>query len=347
MPFSLEEIRAEKARRAALRAKGQDPMAQTAEAPEQVIQGRPKGTIFTDLLDKINPKLTNSLVGGLQGFATGKPPETGDDDLVKTYNQEMIKKKLEPQIDRDLKEARLTALKAGVTTDEQGNIIKTSDVARDEREGRLRDFEIRRQGGNLRGELNQNQYIKRFREMNSAASGIDSILKDTLARPDNQSKNIGDQALITLYNKILDPLSVVRESEYARTPDGQALINRIAGFVQKVQSGGAGLTDSDRLEIARAAKVLINNGGELYNQQLNQYKDLSGVYGIPEEMVMTGFQNFSPYNIDEQYATGQQPPQASQVSAQTDQNDPVIRTGVDKDTKRRVGQTQSGKLVYL
>ena len=35
------------------------------------VQTRPQGTFITDLLDKISPKLTNSVVGGLQGFASG------------------------------------------------------------------------------------------------------------------------------------------------------------------------------------------------------------------------------------------------------------------------------------
>lgn len=245
-----------------------------------------------------------NIADSMLAFA-GKPPlkmETDEyGDVGKTILNETIKNQFEDPIDKQLKEGRLKAINAGITTDEQGNIIKTSDVARDERENRMRDFEGRRQASQLRGELNQNTYVKRFQEMNSAATGIDAILSDTISRTDNKSKNVGDQALITLYNKILDPLSVVRESEYARTPEGQSLMNRIAGFAQKVQAGGSGLTDADRIEVARAAKVLINNSGELYNTKISDYEGLANSIGADPKFVTGGYQKFSPYDIEKQY----------------------------------------------
>ncbi len=318
------------------------PQAQTQIQP---VQKQSRG-IIPDLLDKINPSgaLSTTVGRGAQGFMAGlgiTPPAPQEDDYTKLYNQEAIKQQFEDPIDRQLKEKRIQAIDAGLTVDEAGNVVKTSDIDRDSRENRIQDFEIRRQGGKLRDELNQNQYIKRYREMNSAASGIDSILQDTLSRPDLKSKNVGDQALITLYNKILDPISVVRESEYARTPEGQALMNRIQGFVQKVQAGGSGLTDQDRIEIARAAKVLINNSGELYNKQLGQYEELAGVYGVDPSMVMTGFDKFTPYDIDKKYGqpdqTGGQPVLGS-IPQEAQANTPVAPKTTRSGNKfRKVG----------
>jgi len=240
-------------------------------------------------VNPIQNALKNVLGGAYAGF-TGTSLPTPDSGL-----------------DQEYKRTQINSLKAGMTVDPATGLpTKTTDIARDEREGRLREFEARRQAASLRGELTQNPYIKRFQEMNSAATGIDSILSDTLSRADNQSKNVGDQALITLYNKILDPLSVVRESEYARTPEGQSLLNRIGGYVQKVQAGGSGLTDADRVEIARAAKVLINNAGELFNTKLGDYENLATGYGVPDTQLVTGgYQRFSPYDIDKQYGAPQ------------------------------------------
>ena len=267
----------------------QNQIAQTQKPPD-VSQ-----SIFNQQSRGIDSPIAQALM-----MIAGKENRT--DDISKLYTQEAIKSQFKDPLQQEDLRSKIEARKAGLEMDETGNVIgRKADTARDEREDRLASFESRRQAGQLRGELNQNQYIKRFREMNSAATGIDSILRDTISRPDLKSKNVGDQALITLYNKILDPLSVVRESEYARTPEGQALMNRIQGFVEKVQSGGSGLTDQDRIEISRAAKVLINNGGQLYNDQLNQYRDLVSSYGIENpEMVLGGFQDFTPYNIDEQ-----------------------------------------------
>lgn len=286
-----------------------------ASQPTAQVQPRQTQGIVMDALNKFSPSLAAN-IGGLargaaQNFGSGG---VGENDLQKLFAQESIKKQFE---DKEMTSLKKDALRAGMTTDADGNIIKTSDIARDEREKRLHDFESRRQAGILRGELNQNTYVKRFQEMNSAATGIDAILADTLARPDLKSKNVGDQALITLYNKILDPLSVVRESEYARTPEGQALLNRIQGFVEKVKAGGSGLTDQDRIEIARAAKVLINNSGELYNSKIGEYENLAGAYGIQDKNLVTGgMSRFTPYDIDKGYGaptqqvqpTGQQQP---------------------------------------
>lgn len=295
-----------------------------------------KGVTEQDVLQEMERR---KQAKGFQGLNLGGQPDVGEalvnasrtkaglgpmaqktsqvDDLVKMILGEKVKQQMQDPLDVEMKQGRIKALNAGLSTDAEGNIIKTSDIARDDREGRLREFEARRQASSLRGELTQNPYIKRFQEMNSAATGIDSILSDTLSRTDNQSKNVGDQAVITLYNKILDPLSVVRESEYARTPEGQSLLNRIAGFAQKVEAGGSGLTDSDRIEIARAAKVLINNAGEMYNSKLGDYENLATGYGVPDVGLVTGgYQRFSPYDIDKKYGQSPVVPGQQQVTPQ-------------------------------
>ena len=53
--------------------------------------------------------------------------------------------------------------------------------------------------------------------------------------------NGASQGILVTFQKILDPTSVVRESEYARTFDGQALINQMAGYVERLKQGGSGV----------------------------------------------------------------------------------------------------------
>jgi lysozyme len=59
---------------------------------------------------------------------------------------------------------------------------------------------------------------------------------------DGTSLNAASQGVIITFNKILDPTSVVRESEYARSGEGQSFVQGLEGMVQKFQKGGAGLT---------------------------------------------------------------------------------------------------------
>lgn len=66
-----------------------------------------------------------------------------------------------------------------------------------------------------------------------------------------------DQALITIFNKITDPNSVVRESEYARTPQGAGLITSFIGQIERIIQGGAGLTNRDRTELMTTAEAIL------------------------------------------------------------------------------------------
>ncbi len=64
----------------------------------------------------------------------------------------------------------------------------------------------------------------------------------------------GAQAVLVTFQKILDPTSVVRESEYARSPEGLSLMGRIEGYMGRLREGGAGIPDAElggMLETAR------------------------------------------------------------------------------------------------
>ena len=84
-----------------------------------------------------------------------------------------------------------------------------------------------------------------------------------------------DQTLIISFNKMLDANSVVRESEYARTSQDLALVNRIRGGYEKILEGGAGLTNEDR----SALYYMIDRFGDAskaaYEAQVNQYNELA------------------------------------------------------------------------
>ena len=60
-----------------------------------------------------------------------------------------------------------------------------------------------------------------------------------------ESLNAPSQAMLVTFQKMLDPTSVVRESEYGRSADGSSLYNRIKGAFDKLSQGGAGVTEGD------------------------------------------------------------------------------------------------------
>lgn len=98
-----------------------------------------------------------------------------------------------------------------------------------------------------------------------------------------------DQSIITTFNKMLDPTSVVRESEYARTAQDMALLNRIKGKWDKLSTGGAGLTSEERQAMARMVSAFKDIADEQYNQQVDYYSGLAERYGYqPENVVRLG-----------------------------------------------------------
>ena len=95
-----------------------------------------------------------------------------------------------------------------------------------------------------------------------------------------------DQSIITTFNKMLDPASVVRESEYARTPQDMALLNRIRGKWEKIASGGAGLTDDERQAMYRMITAFKEVADTQYNEQVDYYSGLANRYGYSTENVV-------------------------------------------------------------
>ncbi len=95
-----------------------------------------------------------------------------------------------------------------------------------------------------------------------------------------------DQALITLYNKMLDENSVVRESEYARTPENMAYLDNLKGRIKKVTEGGAGLTNEFRQELIDVAGVLYNQALDVQKGNLNTYIGGSKRYGYDPKFVV-------------------------------------------------------------
>lgn len=115
-----------------------------------------------------------------------------------------------------------------------------------------------------------------------------------------------DQGLITMYNKLTDPQSVVRESEYARTPQNLPVVNRIVGAIEKLKKGGAGLTNDDREALVLGAKIIMKERGRTYNQTLKEYRDLSAGYNFEPEIVTRGAKAYmEEFNsVEEAIASG-------------------------------------------
>jgi len=96
----------------------------------------------------------------------------------------------------------------------------------------------------------------------------------------------GSQAVLVTFQKILDPTSVVRESEYARSAEGQSLLNRMQGAYQRMVSGGAGVP-LDELEayskLAKEMTAASTGHLKVLKERLGKTADR---YRIPRDLVI-------------------------------------------------------------
>jgi hypothetical protein len=97
----------------------------------------------------------------------------------------------------------------------------------------------------------------------------------------------GSQAVLVTFQKILDPTSVVRESEYERSAAGQALMSRVQGAYEKLVQGGAGVPLKDLDKFARLAREASRAFSTGYLQsEKKRILFTADRYKIPHEAVV-------------------------------------------------------------
>lgn len=136
----------------------------------------------------------------------------------------------------------------------------------------------------LRKEFNNRPEVKDYTVVSTQVKSMDSLLNE-LKSGNKRNLVALDQGLVTMYNKLTDPQSVVRESEYARTPANLPMVNRIEGALDKVKEGGAGMTDEDREALVLGAKIIMKERGGTFNETRKQYSSLAQEYNIDPKLV--------------------------------------------------------------
>lgn len=165
----------------------------------------------------------------------------------------------------------------------EGGWDVVGDTRREERLAKQQEYA---RASNLRTEFINRPEIKDFVLIRQKAASMDAILEK--AKQGNINNRVAlDQALISIFNKVTDPNSVVRESEYARTAQNLPFVNAFSGAFAKFSKGGAGLTNKDREALVWGAKVIANEQGKLFNQKINEYTNLAINQGVNPENVIT------------------------------------------------------------
>lgn len=98
----------------------------------------------------------------------------------------------------------------------------------------------------------------------------------------------GSQAVLVTFQKILDPTSVVRESEYMRSAAGQSLLTRIEGAAEQLAKGGAGVPLRELEKFAALAREAAKVQQEALPALQDRIGKTADRYKIPRELIFEG-----------------------------------------------------------
>jgi hypothetical protein len=123
----------------------------------------------------------------------------------------------------------------------------------------------------LRQNFNQEPIYKGFQEVKSAYNQINDGL--------NLKSPAGDLAAATKFMKILDPGSVVRESELAMAMKATGALDRLQNYAQNVVKGTK-LTPTQREDFRKLSTDFYNSSANQYNQKQAEYIDIAKRYNL-------------------------------------------------------------------
>lgn len=124
---------------------------------------------------------------------------------------------------------------------------------------------------NLRNDFRSEQVVKDFGDMQLAHKQVKAAL--------SAGTPIGDTAGATKIMKLLDPGSVVRESELGIAMAASGRMDRMKNMLE-MWMNGTKLTPTQRQEFASLADELMSAAGAAYNQKHDEYTDLGGRYKL-------------------------------------------------------------------
>lgn len=99
---------------------------------------------------------------------------------------------------------------------------------------------------------------------------------------------VSDRALVIAFAKILDPTSVVRESESAAIANSGALDEGMRGLLLNALQGGGALPPNIRNEIVALARDMYGNKMPGVQERLNMLRTTAERAGLPPELVFPG-----------------------------------------------------------
>jgi hypothetical protein len=123
----------------------------------------------------------------------------------------------------------------------------------------------------LKSEFRSEPVYKAYSEMQSAYGQINDSL--------NTASPAGDLAAATKFMKLLDPGSVVRESELGMAMAASGALDRAVNYAQ-LRISGEKLTETQRKDFAKLANDLFSTATTAYNTKRGEFEQMGTAYGL-------------------------------------------------------------------
>lgn len=116
------------------------------------------------------------------------------------------------------------------------------------------------------------------RQVRIMDAGMDAVRRGDLSQ--------GAQQVLVTFQKILDPPSVVRDSEFWRSANGQSMLNRVRGAMERLSKGGVGVTADELQKFAELARATAKaQQGSYLDRVKKRIGATADRYNIPQELI--------------------------------------------------------------
>ena len=152
----------------------------------------------------------------------------------------------------------------------------------------------------LRKDFNSEPAVKKASTILDQANILERAAENgEFVKPDGSKTRLAqDQALVMTFNKILDPDSVVRESEYGRSGASAGALEALKGWFKGLTEGGANLTNAGRAAILKVGRIIAETARVDMFQQMSDYERFGKLEGVSDENLDLINQAFSKFGND-------------------------------------------------
>jgi len=232
-------------------------------------------------------------------------------------------------------EAYMTAETPADLETKPGAVTDMGKLAQDRDQGYINDEQYRQGIAALADETEDTFTLASTlrQEMTKQSSDFTTIADSYDRVTASEPTPAGDLAMLFNYNKMLDPGSVVRPSEFAEAAATGSLGERMKAAIGRVVTGRR-LTDNQRNDFMRQAQNIFKTSQERNQNDMNWFVQIGEEKNIPREWLVIDRGAYPEYEFEE-YSWEDELQDTGLSPDQNATDTPVDQSAVDAEMARR------------